>query len=70
MKDDNTLINLHPNEYSQGTHYYLFADNLHRSFGSYNTLDDLCNRIRVPNKTEDFNISVFSMITGKNKSKI
>ena len=37
--------------------------------GSYNTLDDLSDRISAPNKTEDLNLSVFNMITGINKSK-
>ena len=30
--------------------------------GSYNILNDLSNRICVPNKTEDLNLKVFSMI--------
>ena len=33
-----TIINLHPNEYSQGLHYYPFAVNLDRCVGSCNTL--------------------------------
>ena len=33
-----TLINLHPNEYIQGSNYYLFAVNLGRSRGRSNTL--------------------------------
>ena len=49
-----TLINLHPNEYTQGIHYYSFAVNLYRCIGICNTLNDLSNRICVPNKTEDF----------------
>ena len=32
-------------------------------------LDDLSNKICVPNKTEDLNLSVFNMITGKDESK-
>ena len=47
-----TLINLHPNEYSQGLHYYLFAVNLDRYVGSCNTLFDLSNKVCVPNKTK------------------
>ena len=35
-----TLINLHPNEYTQGLHYYSMAGNLDRCFGSCNTLND------------------------------
>ena len=30
----------------------------------------LCNKVCVPNKTKDFSIHVFNMITGKNESKI
>ena len=35
-----TFINLHPNEYSQEFHYYLFSIKLDRSVGSCNTLND------------------------------
>ena len=38
--------------------------------GSCSTLDDLSNKVCVPNKTEDLNIHVFDMITGKNESKV
>ena len=61
-----TLINLHPNEYSQGLRYYPFAVNLDRYVGSFNILYDLSNRVCVLNKTEDLNLSVFNMITGIN----
>ena len=64
-----TLINLHPNEYSQGLHYYSFTVKLDRCVGSYNTLNDLSNKAGVPNKTEDLNLSVFNMITGIKESK-
>ena len=64
-----TLINLHPNEYSQELHCYPFAVNLDRFAGSCNTLDDLSNKVRVPNKTEDLNLQVFNMITGINESR-
>ena len=64
-----TLINLHPNEYSQEFHYYPFAVKLDRCVGSCNTLNDLSNKVCVPNKTEDLNLSVFNMITGINESK-
>ena len=60
-----TLINLHANEYSQELHYYPFAVNLDRFVGSCNTLNEVC----VPNKTEDLNLSVFSMITEINELK-
>ena len=65
----NTLINLHPNEYSQEFHYYPSAVKLSRCAGSCNTLNDLCNKVCVPNKTEDLNLSMFNMITGINESK-
>ena len=35
-----TLINLHPNEYSQEFYYYLSAVKLDRCVGSCNTLND------------------------------
>ena len=65
-----TLINLHPNENSQEFHYYPFAGKLDNSVGSCNTLNDLTNKACVPNKTEDSNLSVSNMITGKNESKV
>ena len=65
-----TLINLHPNEYSQVLHYYPFVVKLDRYVGSCNTLNDFCNKVCVPNKTEDLNLSLFIMITGINESKI
>ena len=40
-----TLINLHPNEYTQGIHCYPFAANLGRCVGSCNTLNDLSNKV-------------------------
>ena len=64
-----TLINLHPNEYSQEIHYYPFTVILDRCAGSCNTLNDLPNKIHVPNKTADLNLSVFNMIAGINASK-
>ena len=64
-----TLINLHPNEYSQEFHYYPFAAKLDRCVGSCNNLNDLSNKVCVPNKTEDLNLNVFNMITGINESK-
>ena len=49
-----TLINLHPNEYSQKLHYYLFAVKLDRRVGGCNNLNDISNKVCVPNKTECF----------------
>ena len=64
-----SLINLHPNEYSQEFYYYPFSVKLDRYVRSCNTLHDLCNKVWVPNKTEDLNLGVLSMITGVNESK-
>ena len=55
--------NLHPNKYSQELHYYSFAVKLNKCFRSCNTLNDLSNKVSVPNKTEYLNIHVFNMIT-------
>ena len=59
-----TLINLHPNEYTQGLHYYPFAVDLNRFVGSCNckTLNELSNKVCFPNRTEDLNLSIFIMI--------
>ena len=38
-----TLINSHPNEYSQEFHYYSFVVKLDRSVESCNSLNDLSN---------------------------
>ena len=43
-----TLINLHPNEYSQGLCYYPLVVNLDRYIGSCNTLNDLSKRVCAP----------------------
>ena len=51
-------------------HYYFFAINLDRYAGRCNTLDDLSNKVCVPNETEELNLSVFNMIKGINESKI
>ena len=64
-----TLINLHPNEYSQEFHYYPFLVKLDRCVGNCNTVNDICHKVCIPNKTEDLNLSAFNMITGINESK-
>ena len=64
-----TLINLNPNEYSQEFRHYPFLVKLDRSFGSYDTLNDKRNKISIPNKTKNLNLSVFNMITSTNESK-
>ena len=56
-----TLINLHLNEYIEQLHYYPFPVNLDRCMGSCNTLTDLSNKVCVPNRTEDLNLSVFNI---------
>ena len=43
---------------------------LDRYFESCNTLDDLSDKVFIPTKTEDLNLSVFNIITGINESKI
>ena len=62
-----TLVNSHPNAYSQEFRYYKFSVKLDRRAGSCN--GDLSNKVCVPNKTKNLNISVFNMITGINESK-
>ena len=59
------LIESHPNKYSQELHYRPFAVKLDKCVGSCNTLNKVC----VANKTEDLNMHVFDMITGKNEQK-
>ena len=44
--------------------------NVNRCAGSCNTLEDLSNKVFVPNKTDDLNLSVFNIISGTNQSKI
>ena len=63
------VINLQSNECSQDLYYYSFAVKLDRCVGSCNSLNDLSNKACVPNKTEDLNLSMFSMITEINESK-
>ena len=62
-----TVINLYPNEPNQEFHYYPFLVKLDRCPGSCNTLNDLCSKVCVPNKTEDLNLSELNMITGVNE---
>ena len=63
-----TLINLHPNEYSQEFCYYPFAMNLDMCAGSCNTLDNLSSRVCILNETKHLNLHVFN-ITGVNESR-
>ena len=64
-----TLINLHLNEYSQEFHYYQFVVKLDRCVGGWNTLNGLSDKVCVPDKTLDLNLSMFNMIAGINESK-
>ena len=61
------LIKLHPNEYSQEFNYYPFVVQLDRCVRNCNTLNDLYNKVCVPNKTEDSNVNVFNMIIGEDE---
>ena len=63
------LINLHPNEYTKRLRYYTFSVNLDRCVRSCNTVNDLSNKVCVPNEIEDWTLSVFNMITGINEPK-
>ena len=47
-----TLIKMHPNEYSHYYHLYPFTVKLDRCDGSFNTLNELSDKVYVPNKTE------------------
>ena len=64
-----TFINLHLNEYSQEFHFYPFTVKSGKCVGSCNTLNNLSNKVCVPNKTEDFDPNMCNMITGINESK-
>ena len=64
-----TLINLCPKEYSQEVHYYPLAVKLDRCVGSFDTLNELSNKLCAPNKTEDLDTYVFNMITGNINKK-
>ena len=64
-----TLIDLNPDENNQGLRYYQFIVNLDRCNGSCNTPDEPSSRMRIANKTEDMNLSVFNIITKKNEPK-
>ena len=62
-----TYINLNSNENS---HYYPLEVELDRCVESCHTLNDLSNKVCVPNKTQDLNLSVSNMIAGIIESKI
>ena len=64
-----TPFDLNPNEYNQGFHYYLCTVNLVRYNGCFNTLNDPSDKISVPNKTKNVNVSVSNVIAKISKSK-
>ena len=64
-----TLINLHRNECSRQFHYYPIAVKLDRCVGSFNTLNDLSNKVCVPHKTEDLNTHVLTWLQKKMNKK-
>ena len=45
-----TVINLHPNGYSQVVQYYPFTVKLDRCAGSCNTLNDVYSKACIPHK--------------------
>ena len=47
-----------------------FVIKLDKFVRSYNILNDLSNKVCVPNKIEDLDIHVLNMNAGKNKSKV
>ena len=53
-----TLVNLNPNKCSQGLHYYQILVKTNRCNGNCNTFNDFPNRVCVPSKKEDINLSV------------
>ena len=54
-----TFINLYLNKYSQELYCYPFSVKSDICVGSCNTLNDLSNKVCVPNETEDLNLSAF-----------
>ena len=52
------LINLNPSQ----IHYCLVMVNLDISYGSCNTVDDLCDKTCGPNKVKDVNLKLFNVI--------
>ena len=64
-----THVNLNPNEHSYKFHSYSLLVKLDRCAESYNTLNDLSNKLCAPNKAEDINIGVFNMNAEINEPK-
>ena len=53
--------------YSQEFNLYTFEVKLDWCVRSCDILDNLANKVFIPNKTEDLNLSVLNMITGTNE---
>ena len=51
---------MHANKYNEKLHYYPFRIKLDRRVGSYNTLNDLSNKVCIPKETEDLIIHICS----------
>ena len=66
---DLRLLILHSNEDNQEFHFYPFAVKLDRYVGRCSALNDLSNKVCLPNKTEDLNLTMLNMITETKKSK-
>ena len=64
-----TLIDLNPDKYSQGLHYYPHLVKMNRYNGSCNTFLKISQIKYVSNKTEDINLHVFNMVTKKMNQK-
>ena len=69
MYDWPTLIDLHSNEDNQEFHFYPFGFKLDRCVGRCSAINDLSNKVCLPNKTEDLNLTVLNMITETKESK-
>ena len=54
-------------EYNQEFHFCPFAAKFDRYVGSCNALNDLTNKVCVPNKTKDLNLSNFNMISKRSR---
>ena len=69
VKQSRMYDSTHSYEYSPEFYYYPFTIKLDRCVESCNTLNDLPNKVCVPNKTEDLNLSMFNIITEINELK-
>ena len=53
------LVNLHPNEYTQGLHCYSFVVHLYRCVGSYNTVIDVSRKAMCSKQNRRFKCKYF-----------